>query len=99
VASFVVGLLAALSLIAGLLGKVRLFLIVFAAVWLFIAAVTYYDYQLRIVPGFADGNGDDGSGIGLAFALVYMGISFVTMLGAFCIGFVGSSLVRWMKTL
>ncbi|MEL0437398.1 hypothetical protein AADA15_10000 [Phycobacter sp. 'Weihai'] len=92
-------MLAALSLIAGLLGKVRLFLIVFAAVWLLIAAVTYYDYQVHVVPGFGVEDGGDGLGIGFAFALAYMGTSFVAMFGAFCIGFAVSSLARWMKTL
>ena len=86
-ASFVVGLFAALSLIAGLLGKVRLFLIVFAAVWLLFAAVTYYDYQVY------------GSTFELILALPYTGTIFAAMSGAFCIGFVVRSLARWMKTL
>lgn len=95
----IVLLSATVSLIAGLLGKVRLFFIVFAVVWLIVAALAYYDYSVHVAPRFLDRKGGDGSGIGFAFGLVYLGITFVVSFAAFSIGGLLNALTRWMKTL
>lgn len=95
----ILGFFASISLVTGLQGKIKVFLIIFGVFCVAPAALTFYDYQVNVVPGFGNGEGDDGSRIGSQFALGFIQAQFVVMLAPFCIGFAVRKVARWMKKL
>lgn len=96
---FLGGLSITVGAIFGLIGKTRLFGVIFGSVTAVFAGLAVFDYFFYVVPNMEKGGSDDGTRIGFAFALAFVGAVWLATFFAFCIGGFINAFLRWMDWL